>query len=259
VTIAALLPNTPTIAYYRVSTVKQGASGLGLKAQRAAVQAFAAGRGLVLAQEFTEVETGTRKRHRPELAAALAQSRRTGAVLLIAKLDRLARNVAFVSALMESGVRFVAVDMPEVDNLTIHVMAAMAEREAALISQRTKAALGAVKARGVVLGKPENLTHAAQVKGAAVQREAARAAERKAAGYVRLLRDSGISLARIATRLNAEGHTTRKGKSFTAMQVSRMLGRARTPEADEGLPTANRIRKLYEQPVGQPQRNEDAD
>ncbi|PNY79333.1 resolvase [Deinococcus koreensis] len=226
VTIAALLPGTPTVAYYRVSTVKQGASGLGLEAQRAAVQAFAAGRGLVLAQEFTEVETGTRKRHRPQLAAALAQSRRTGAVLLIAKLDRLARNVAFVSALMESGVRFVAVDMPEVDNLTIHVMAAVAEREAALISQRTKAALGAVKARGVVLGQPENLTHAAQVKGAAVQREAAREAERKAAGYVRLLRDSGASLARIAARLNAEGHTTRRGKAFTAMQVSRILERA---------------------------------
>lgn len=112
------------IASYRVSTAKQGASGLALEAQRAAVLAFIGARGLTLTAGTTEVETGTRKRHRPELAAALAQARRTGAVLLIAKLDRLARNVAFISALMESGVRFIAVDMPEVDNLTVHVMAA---------------------------------------------------------------------------------------------------------------------------------------
>lgn len=225
-TAATLTTNTPAIAYYRVSTAKQGASGLGLEAQRAAVLGFVAARGLTLAAEFTEVETGTRKRHRPELAAALEAARKTGAVLLIAKLDRLARNVAFVSALMESGVRFVAVDMPEVDNLTIHVMAAVAEREAALISARTKAALGAAKARGVTLGRPDNMTHAAQLKGAHAQREAARQAERKALGYVRLLRESGLSLRAIAARLNEEGHTTRMGKAFTAVQVSNMLSRA---------------------------------
>lgn len=225
-TAAALLPSTPAVAYYRVSTIKQGASGLGLEAQRAAVEAFAAARGLELRESYTEVETGTRKRHRPELAAALSTTRRFGGVLLIAKLDRLARNVAFVSALMESNVRFVAVDMPEVDNLTIHVMAAVAEREAALISARTKAALGAVKARGVRLGTPENLTRDAQVRGAAVQRDAAREAERRTVGYARLLREGGLSLAKVAARLNAEGHTTRTGKALTPMHISRMLDRA---------------------------------
>lgn len=226
VTAQTLNSGPPAIAYYRVSTAKQGASGLGLEAQRAAVLAFVGVRGLVLTAESTEVETGTRKRHRPELAAALAQARRTGAVLLIAKLDRLARNVAFISALMESGVRFIAVDMPEVDNLTVHVMAAVAEREAQLISARTKAALQAARVRGIVLGRPANLTHAAQLKGAAVQRETARLAERPLLGYVRLLRDGGHSLRSIAARLNTEGHTTRTGKAFTAVQVSTMLRRA---------------------------------
>lgn len=222
------ITTSTAIAYYRVSTAKQGASGLGLEAQRAAVLAFAQARGLTLTAEFTEVETGTKKRHRPELASALEQARRSGGVLLIAKLDRLARNVAFISSLMESGVRFVAVDMPEVDNLTIHVMAAVAEREAQLISARTKAALGAVKARGVTLGKPENLTHAAQVKGAGAQRDAARAAERPLVGYVKVLRESGHSLRSIAARLNEEGHTTRTGKQFTAVQVGTILKRAGT-------------------------------
>ncbi|MCD0170911.1 recombinase family protein [Deinococcus sp. 23YEL01] len=221
-------PTSTAVAYYRVSTAKQGASGLGLEAQRAAVLAFAQARGLTLTAEFTEVETGTKKRHRPELASALEQARRSGGVLLIAKLDRLARNVAFISALMESGVRFVAVDMPEVDNLTIHVMAAVAEREAQLISARTKAALGAVKARGVTLGKPENLTHTAQVKGAVTQRDAARAAERPLVGYVKLLKESGRSLRGIAALLNEEGHTTRTGKKFTAVQVGTILKRAGT-------------------------------
>lgn len=225
-TLQPLPSPTPAVAYYRVSTAKQGASGLGLEAQRAAVLAFVGARGLTLTAESTEVETGTRKRHRPELTAALAQARLTGAVLLIAKLDRLARNVAFISALMESGVRFIAVDMPEVDNLTVHVMAAVAEREAQLISARTKAALQAARVRGTVLGRPENLTHAAQVKGAAVQRETARLAERPLLGYVRLLRDGGHSLRSIAARLNTEGHTTRTGKAFTAVQVSTMLRRA---------------------------------
>ena len=131
----------PAVAYYRVSTVKQGQSGLGLEAQKAAVLVHARSQDLVLSSEFTEVETGTRKKRRPQLEAALEQTKRIGGVLLIAKLDRLARNVAVVAALMESGVRFVAVDMPEADNLTIHVMAAVAEREAQLISSRTKAAL----------------------------------------------------------------------------------------------------------------------
>ncbi|WP_415814909.1 recombinase family protein, partial [Deinococcus marmoris] len=161
---------TPAVAYYRVSTAKQGQSGLGLEAQQAAVLAYARSKDLALTLEFTEVETGTRKRRRPQLETALAQTRRVGGVLLIAKLDRLARNVAVVATLMESGVRFVAVDMPEADNLTIHVMAAVAEREAQLISARTKAALAARKARGLKLGKPENLTPEARQAGAAASK-----------------------------------------------------------------------------------------
>lgn len=219
-------PSPPAIAYYRVSTAKQKASGLGLEAQQSAVLSFANARGLNLIEEFTEIETGTRKRHRPELVEALAKAKKMGAVLLIAKLDRLARNVVFIGTLMESGVRFIAVDMPEVDNLTIHVMAAVAEREAQLISARTKAALAAAKARGKKLGSPQNLTPEARQKGSDSVRNAAKAAERTTVGYVRLLRETGLSYAKIAERLNAEGHTTRQGKAFHPMQVSRMLSRA---------------------------------
>src|SRR3954447_15475515 len=127
------------VAYYRVSTAKQGASGLGLEAQREAVAGYLNGGNWQLAAEFTEVESG-RRTDRPELAKALAACRRIGATLIIAKLDRLARNVAFVSNLMESGVEFVAVDFPTANRLTIHILAAVAEHEAAMTSTRTKAA-----------------------------------------------------------------------------------------------------------------------
>ncbi len=133
------------VAYHRVSTDKQGRSGLGLEAQRSAVEAHVAGaRGTVTAA-FIEVESGRRK-DRPQLAAALAAARVHRAVLVIAKLDRLARNVHFVSGLMESGVEFVAADMPTVNRLTVHILAAVAEEEARMISARTKAALAAAKA-----------------------------------------------------------------------------------------------------------------
>ena len=140
------------VAYYRVSTVRQGQSGLGLDAQRASVAAFVAGRG-ELVGEFVEVESG-RKDDRPQLAAALDLCRRRRAVLVIAKLDRLARSVAFISNLMEGGAEFVACDMPEANRLTLHILAAVAEHEREMISTRTKAALAAAKARGVRLGNP---------------------------------------------------------------------------------------------------------
>lgn len=219
----------PAVAYYRVSTAKQGQSGLGLEAQRAAVMAHAKAQGLELVDEFTEIETGTRKRARPQLAAALERTRRTGGVLLIAKLDRLARNVAFVASLMESGVRFVAVDMSEADNLTIHVMAAVAEREAALISTRTKAALAARKARGLTLGKPENLTQEAREAGAAATRAAAVSAMRTAAAYSHNLRGQGRSLREIAAQLQAHGFRTRQGGDWSAVQVKRLLDRQAQP------------------------------
>ena len=216
------------VAYYRVSTRKQEASGLGLEAQETAVKRYAARNELVIKRTFTEVETGTRKRERPELAAAIRAAKEADAVLLIAKLDRLARNVHFVSGLMESGVRFTAVDMPQVDNLTIHILAAVAEQEAKLISQRTKAALAAAKARGIALGNEENLTYEAQAAGARRNRETAVEAYRPITGYVKVLYDSGMGHGAIARRLNEEGHRTRWGKRFYAMTVYRILERVGT-------------------------------
>jgi len=150
------------ISYIRVSTARQGASGLGLEAQQDAVKNFMRARNATLLGEFLEIETGKGSdalSKRPQLKAALAACRKNNATLIIAKLDRLARNVHFVSGLMESKVRFVACDMPEANELTIHVMAAFAEYEAKRISQRTKEALAIAKKRGVKLGTagPENL------------------------------------------------------------------------------------------------------
>src|SRR5262245_37959784 len=145
---------TCCIAYYRVSTDKQGTSGLGLDAQRQAVGSFVAGGGEIVA-EYTEIESTRNKR--PELHAALEACRKHKATLLIARLDRLARNVAFISHLMESRVDFVAVDMPEANRLAIHILAAVAEHEREMISKRTQAALRAAKARGTVLGNPNPL------------------------------------------------------------------------------------------------------
>ena len=145
------MANGKFIAYYRVSTQKQGRSGLGLEAQQRAVREHLNGGRWQLLAELVEVESGKRN-DRPKLAEALALCRMHRAKLLVAKLDRLARNVAFISALMESGVEFEAVDMPQANRLTVHILAAMAEHEAAAISARTKAALSAAKARGVQLG-----------------------------------------------------------------------------------------------------------
>ncbi len=145
------MANGRYIAYYRVSTARQGRSGLGLEAQRAAVREYLNGGRWRLIDEVTEVESGKRS-DRPELARALAACRVHNATLVIAKLDRLARNVAFIANLMEARVDFVAVDMPEANRLTVHVLAAIAEHEAAAISARTKAALSRAKARGTRLG-----------------------------------------------------------------------------------------------------------
>ena len=141
------------MAYYRVSTDKQGQSGLGLDAQRAAVELHARSVGAEVIGEFQDVESG-RKADRTGLAAALAMCRAKRAILLIAKLDRLARSVAFISNLMEGGVDFIAADMPSVNRLTVHVLAAVAEHEREMISQRTKAALASAKVRGTKLGNP---------------------------------------------------------------------------------------------------------
>ena len=141
------------VAYYCVSTQRQGESGLGLDAQREAVRDYARVNGKNIIAEFTEVESG-RKTSRVELDKAFGEAKRKKALLVIAKIDRLARNVAFISQLMESKVEFVAVDMPDAGRLTIHIMAAIAEHEAKMISDRTKAALKAAKDRGTKLGNP---------------------------------------------------------------------------------------------------------
>jgi DNA invertase Pin-like site-specific DNA recombinase len=223
------------VAYYRVSTKGQGESGLGLEGQTAAVEAYARGQGAEIVRTHVEVETG-KWADRPELIKALAHAKRTRATLVIAKLDRLARNVAFTANLMDSGVDFVACDNPHANRLTIHILAAVAENEAKMISERTKAALTAYKARGGVLGaaRPDGrrLTTDDGVRGREKAREVRRANARAAvadlAPMMVELRAEGLSLRAIADRLNAEGHTTRRGAAWNPVQVARVLERVGT-------------------------------
>ncbi len=216
---------TTYVAYFRVSTVRQGQSGLGLEAQQAAVQHFLRGDAQLVAT-FTEVESG-KKNERPQLAAAIARARQERAVLLVAKLDRLARNVAFLATLMESQVRFQAVDLPAADEFTLHIMAAVAQKEASAISTRTRDALAAKKARGAQLGTPANLTQAAREKSwAAMTRNAQENLNNRQAGQLaRLLRATGATLRAIADQLNQSGYRTRYGKAFHPMGVQRLLAK----------------------------------
>ena len=224
------------VAYYRVSTKRQGESGLGLEGQQSAVQDYVRRVGSEMVTSYTEVESGKRN-DRVELAKAIAHAKRSKATLVVAKLDRLARNVAFTSALMEAGIEFVACDQPHANKLTIHILAAVAEHEAEAISQRTKSALAAAKARGVKLGSArdghwegrEDRRRA----GAAAGAEAAAEVNRRSAdeAYVDLIddlqvmRNEGLSLRTIAGRLNEQGHTTRRGKPWNPMQVRNVLKR----------------------------------
>jgi len=220
------------VAYFRVSTKKQGRSGLGLDAQRESVTVYLAGVKGKLIAEFVEVEHGTRKgNHRPQLAAALAQCRVHGATLIIAKLDRLARNVAFTSNLMESSVEFVACDYPEANRLTIHIMAAMAEHEATLISTRTKLALAAAKRKGVVLGGERGNTHLIYRKGnKASAKVRTEQAQRHAADLLPVIADlrgeGAVSLRDIAAGLNQRGIPTARGGEWSAVQVMRVMEQA---------------------------------
>jgi len=219
------------ITYYRVSTKRQGLSGLGLDAQRESVAAYLAGFKGKLVAEFTEVEHGTRKgNHRPQLAAALAQCRVHNATLIIAKLDRLARNVAFVSNLMESGVDFTACDFPQANRLTVHILASVAEHEAEMISTRTKLALAAAKRKGTVLGGDRGNTHLIYKKGnrasAKVRSEQARSRAVDLLPVIDALRANGAaSLRQIAEGLNERGVPTARGGEWSAVQVSRVVGR----------------------------------
>ncbi len=214
------------IAYYRVSTAKQGASGLGLDAQQSAVRQYLNGGRWSLVAEVIEVESGKRA-DRPKLVEALRLCKVHGAALVIGKLDRLARNVAFVSSLMEAGVDFTAVDFPQANRLTIHILAAVAEHEAAMISARTKAALAAAKARGKVLGgyRGRAFTDAdhAAAKHARQTRAVARGAD--LAPIVADMQAKGTtSLNGLAKALTEAGIPTARGAStWSPMQVSRLI------------------------------------
>jgi DNA invertase Pin-like site-specific DNA recombinase len=212
------------VSYFRVSTQQQGRSGLGLAAQKKAVLDYLNGGGWLVSEEFTEIESGSRS-DRPKLAEAIRSAKRHKATLIIAKLDRLARNVAFISNLMESGVEFVAADMPLANKLTIHILAAVAEHEREMISQRTKVALAAAKARGTLLGNRTNIT-VAQQNSRAVRSVLASQFAVNAGAVICQLQTSGVrSLREIAAALNARGIKTPRGSEWQATQVSRVIAR----------------------------------
>jgi DNA invertase Pin-like site-specific DNA recombinase len=218
------------VAYYRVSTVGQGRSGLGLEAQREAVAGLSQMRGWQIVAEFTEVESGKRADW-PQLSAALHRAKVTGAVLVVAKLDRLSRNIAFLTALQESGTSFVAADMPEANELTVHIMAAVAQAERKAISKRTCEALAAAKARGTRLGNPKGATallRAAKGNGAAINAVKVNAASR-AADYAPIIADIRaeglVSLPAIARELNARGIITARGGRWHPSSVRNLLQR----------------------------------
>lgn len=218
------------VAYYRVSTDAQGRSGLGLEAQRDAVANLCRARGWTIAAEFTEVESGKRD-DRPELGKALHRAKVTGGTLVVAKLDRLSRNVAFLAALQDSGARFLAADMPEANELTVHIMAAVAQAERKMIGQRTRDALAAVKAQGRRLGNPNGaaaLRRAGRGNAAACGAVRAGAAERAAdlAPIIADIRAAGaLSLPAIARELNDRGIVTARGGKWHPSSVKNILAR----------------------------------
>jgi DNA invertase Pin-like site-specific DNA recombinase len=219
------------VSYIRVSTQKQGRSGLGVEAQQEAVQQYLNGGRHKIVGEFIEVESGKRN-DRPQLTKALQLCRAHKAQLLVAKLDRLARNVAFISALMEADVKFTAIDLPEANNLTVHVMAAMAEYEAKAISERTKAALAAVKARGEKQLGGRRMSRERWDEHAAKGRTEGRLARsRSAAAWAKdvmpviesLQAEGAATLREIAAGLNERGIEARRGGEWNSVQVMRVL------------------------------------
>ena len=215
------------IAYYRVSTIKQGHSGLGLEAQRTAVANYLKGVCKPI-EEHTDIESGTKKGNsREALNQAISSAKAHNAVLLIAKLDRLARNVRFITTLLESGVEFIACDMPHATKFTIHIFAALAEQEAEMISQRTSLALHEKKRRGFKLGKPENLTLKAIEAGKLVRQINAATNEnnRKAGALIVSMKNAGKSFNRIMCEINELGFKTRNDCKFEWTQVKRLYDR----------------------------------
>lgn len=218
------------VTYYRVSTAAQGRSGLGLEAQRMAVAEVCKARGMEIIAEFTEVESGKRA-DRPELTEALRRAKLAGATLVVAKLDRLSRSVAFLSTLQDSGAKFIAADMPEANELTVHILAAVAQAERKAISTRTREALRAAKARGVKLGNPNGaapLRRAAKGNAAAVEacRAGAQSRAQELAAEIEAVRAAGAqSLREIAQRLNERHIEAPRGGAWYPSGVKRVLER----------------------------------
>ena len=212
------------VAYYRVSTDRQGESGLGLDAQRKAVTDWLNGGSWHLVGEFTDVESG-KDSARPQLLAAIAACRKQRAKLVIAKLDRLSRNLAFTATLMDSGVEFVAVDNPHANKLTIHILAAVAEHEREQISERTKVALAAAKARGTQLGNPR--LGEARERASEALSAAARHRDTNVLPVIRELQKQGVvSRNALALALNERGVRTARGGQWTHVSVGLVLARA---------------------------------
>jgi len=218
------------VTYFRVSTAAQGRSGLGLEAQRHAVQGFCRQRGCEVLAEYMEIESGKRN-DRPELQRALHHAKVTGATLVVAKMDRLSRNAAFLLALRDSGARLIAADQPDVNELTVGILAVIAEDERRRISERTAAALQAAKARGTKLGNPNGaaaIRRAARGNGAAVSALKA-AADRHAADLapvVAHLKSEGCgSLRELAAGLNERRMRTPRGGAWYPTSVKNLLAR----------------------------------
>ncbi len=218
------------VSYIRVSTAQQGRSGLGIEAQREAIARFCQAEGYKLLAEYVEAETGKGSDaldRRPQLAAALAQAKRAKCPVAVAKLDRLSRDVHFISGLMTQRVPFVVAELgADPDPFMLHLYAAFAEKERALISARTKAALAALKARGAQLGNRTNLP-AAQAKGGAATRQAADTYAARVLPVVRELQAAGVTtLAALAGGLNSRGVPTARGGTWHASSVRNLLARA---------------------------------
>jgi DNA invertase Pin-like site-specific DNA recombinase len=212
------------VAYYRVSTDRQGKSGLGLDAQKKAVLDYLNGGSWELVAEHTEIESG-KNNERPALAKAIEACRRHKATLVIARLDRLSRNVAFIAALMDSGVAFVAVDNPHANKLTVHILAAVAEHEREIISERTKAALAAAKVRGKRLGNPR--LSVARAIGRAALASAARERDANVLPIIREIQRAGAKSSNaIAAELNARKIPTARGGAWSHVQVGMIFNRA---------------------------------
>lgn len=219
-----MMPSGKFIAYFRVSTQRQGQSGLGLDAQRHSVMSYLNGGDWKLLDEYTDIESG-KNTERPQLQRAMEHCRITGAKLVIAKLDRLSRDAAFLLGLEKSGIEFVAVDMPNANRLTIGIMAVMAQHEREMISLRTKEALAAAKKRGVKLGGLRGGYVPDASKGTAAIKKNADQFAQSIGPIIQAMRDNGMKLKDISDALTNQGIKTARNGTWTPTAVSRILQR----------------------------------